>query len=144
MGIDISVCSKCRLGTVRLSDNVDGMTMLDVLDQLTSAAAWEPDFDALWDYRDVTELVVTSDQVDQMTARMSDVPAMSGKGRTALLVRSVTHETYANLLIRISKNPHRLQRTFRSRRRAMEWLEETNASLQQTEADACSCSPLLA
>lgn len=141
--MDVTACRDCELSTIRFTGRVNGASVLEALDRLTTCETWQPEFDDLWDYREVNELVVTQDEVDRVVAQVENSAMRLGEGRTAILVRSITHEAYANLLIRISKDPRRTQRTFRDYNRAIKWLQETNDSLQRNEDAACSCVPKL-
>lgn len=144
MGMDITTCQACKLSTIRFTGAVDGDAVLEALGRLKASDTWKPEFNQLWDYREVTRLVVTQDQVNRMVVQMDDWAAQLGDGRTAILALSVTHEAYANLLIRVIKDPRRTQRTFRRQEQAIEWLQEANDSLQQGGGGKCSCTPALA
>ena len=122
MGFDVSICPQCELGTIHLSGDVDGTTLLDALDQLVEDDTWKAHFDELWDFRSVAEILITAQQVDRIVMQEKTLAAMLGAGRVAMLVESITQESYANLLIRKSEYPDRTMRTFRIRSQATKWL----------------------
>lgn len=144
MGIDITTCRACKLSTIRFTGAVDGATVLEAFGRLKASDMQTSEFDQLWDYREVTRFVVTQNQLKRMTVQLDDWSMQLGEGRTAILVLNVIHEAYANLVIRVSKDPGRMQRTFRRQEQAIGWLQETNGSLQRSGEATCACATAFA
>ena len=75
-----------RLGAVRFEGQVTGGEVAEVSCLLFRHADWQAGFCELWDARDITELVVTLEEVRRVAAIEKDHLAEIGMGRVAIVV----------------------------------------------------------
>ncbi len=93
-----------------------------VLNQLYGNPAWKPGFDALWDAREVTELVLDEQDVSTVVHHIQRLADRKGPGRTAFVVPRDVDYAIARLLIWLTRNERRQRKAFRQMEEALVWL----------------------
>lgn len=111
-----------RLAVIKLEGALDGAVFLTILDELFTDAAWQPSFDALWDFCEVTELVSDRADVARLVARMRALESRVGPGRTALVAPRDVDDLMANLVFVLARTRQRERQVFHRMAEALAWL----------------------
>jgi hypothetical protein len=112
-----------RRGIVRLTGTIQGTTFMEAMEALYRSPEWQPGFDALWDARGVTELLLDERDVKAIVALMLDLTARMGPGRAAFVIARELDWMIARLLIYRTRVPSRERRTFETMEEALAWLD---------------------
>ena len=143
MGYEVCVCPECERAVVELTGRVNGQVLVDALDRLTGDDAWSAHLNELWDLRDVTEIIITADQLARLEAHGETEVSAGAAGRLAMLARSVTQESYGSLLHRHRAEHDRSMRIFRLQWKALDWLGWSDEMVRDGENEACACRAAL-
>lgn len=91
------------------------------------APGWAPGFDALWDARRVSALVMTEQDVHDIVARTQAYMSRMGPGRGAFVLAREVDWMIARLLIHRAASPDRARRMFDTIEAALAWLDAPEA-----------------
>lgn len=111
-----------HLGVALLSGPLTVDDFHGVLDRLYGNPNWKPGFDALWDARAVTELVLDEQDVAAIVRHFQRLADRKGPGRTAFVVPREVDYAIARLLIWLTRNERRQRKALRDMEEALAWL----------------------
>lgn len=113
-----------RRGILTLRGRVDAAEFIEAMRALYGHPGWQPDFDALWDAGDITQLVIEPADLESISEGYRNVETRMGLGRAAFVAsRDVVH-VITQLLLHRFRNPNRERRAFVHRDDAVAWLNE--------------------
>lgn len=108
---------------------------------LYEAPGWTSGFDALWDARGVTELLMGEDDVHAIVAQTRELTDRMGPGRGAFVLARDLDWMMARLLIHRARVPGRERRTFTTIEEALAWLDAPPVPLTPSPEDPQAASP---
>lgn len=117
-----------RLGVGILYGAVDVDDFTESLDALYTANDWDPTFDALWDCREVTSLVLDPEDAEAILAQMNRLQSQFDTGRAAFVVPRMVDYLIARMLVGKLDLPKRQHGIFRRLAPALEWLQAEDLS----------------
>ena len=116
-----------RLGVATLLGAIDGVDFRNAMRALYEHPAWEPDFNALWDGRGLSVLLLQPEDVEHVLALTVELEARMGTGRAAFVMPQELHRMIAGLIIRRRRPNGRERKVFESMEPALAWLEVEGA-----------------
>ena len=102
----------------RIEGAVDGPECAAAVRQLFADDAWSPEYDVLWDGRQITQLVLGPDDFDTLLHTVAD----RMDGRDALVVERVVDIAAAELYAVLARRRDAETRVFQSIKEALEYL----------------------
>lgn len=124
MPFDCHVHPALERGVLTLSGVIDGALFVRAMDAIYRHPDWQPGFSALWDARDIRELLIDPADVASVTNVMTRLEPLMGEGRAAFVVPREIDYAIARLLIHRGASSKRERRTFSSMKEALAWLDE--------------------
>lgn len=115
-----------NLVLVEASGRVQGADVLDASEHMFSHPDWHPTINQLCDFRQVTGVAVTLDDMEALMALERRFDERIGPGKQALVVSNELHEMLCRLYVAMARLRQRPQtiRVFRKLDKATAWLEE--------------------
>ncbi|HYE57181.1 MAG TPA: hypothetical protein VD948_01700 [Rhodothermales bacterium] len=98
-------------------------TVIDVAHALFQHEGWEPGFDAVWDGRKITQLLLDENDVDEIVAQSQALSGVMRGGRAAVVVPREVDWIMARLFLLRARHPDRERLTFHTLEEAMAWLD---------------------
>lgn len=124
MPFECHVDPAAERGTIVVRGVVDIALFLDMMRALYLHPAWKPGFQALWDARDISQLLLSPHDTERVVALMRDLDPQMGNGRAAFVVSREIDYIIARLLIYRGLDSQRERRTFVTIEEAEAWLDE--------------------
>ena len=89
------------LGVIRFTGLVDGADLLHAMRALYLDPVWEPSFSAVWDFREVGQLILFPSDITDLLALFEELkPRLDSVGRTAVLARRQIDRIMSRLILR--------------------------------------------
>ena len=123
MGYTVRIDPERRRGYVEIEGDVTKATVIDVARALFQHEGWVPGFDAVWDGRKITQLLLDEDDVAEIVAQSQALSERMGGGRAAVVVPREVDWIMARLFLLRAHHPDRQRRTFHTLEEAMAWLD---------------------
>lgn len=122
MRYHVAVLPEHRIGTVRLAGAIDGNVICKALEALYTHSAWRPGFSDLWDGLGIQALAVRPAGADRLVARLIELTAHVGPGRTAIVTRRELDAAFVRMVCARTPRLPRARQIFRSLPRAIGWV----------------------
>lgn len=114
--------SSRELGVAGLTGRVDADIFCDAMQAIYTDPDWQPGMQALWDLRYIDQLVITPEDIPQITQVVDSFRDVLGNGNAAFVAPHEPVHSIANLLVLRTHVPERQRRVFRQISDALEWL----------------------
>jgi len=112
-----------QLGVAGLTGRVNADIFCDAVHAMYTDPDWKPGMQALWDLRFIDRLVITPDDMPQMTRVINSFRDVLGDGNAAFVAPHEPVHSIASLLVLRTHVPERQRRVFRQISDALEWLD---------------------
>lgn len=112
-----------QLGVAGLTGRVNADIFCDAMHAMYTDPAWKPGMQALWDLRYIDRLVITPDDIPQITQVVDSFRDVLGTGNAAFVAPHEPVHSIANLIVLRTHVPERQRRVFRQISDALEWLD---------------------
>lgn len=123
MTTTIHVHPKRGVGVVRFTGTVEYDTLREAVDALIHRDAWLPDYDVIWDWRDVSTLIMSSEELDALIDNLHKRKPQLGDGRCAIVAERDMDRHFAQLVMLKDPDCPRERHLFDSVGAAARWLE---------------------
>lgn len=111
-----------HLGVAGLTGRVDANVFCDAMRAIYTDPAWEAGMQALWDLRFIDQLVISPEDIPQITGVVDSYRDVLGNGNAAFVAPHEPVHSIARLLVLRTHVPERPRRVFRQISDALEWL----------------------
>ena len=112
-----------QLGVAGLTGRVNADIFCDAVHAMYTDPDWKPGMQALWDLRFIDRLVITPDDMPQMTRVINSFRDVLGDGNATFVAPHEPVHSIASLLVLRTHVPERHRRVFRQISDALEWLD---------------------
>lgn len=122
MPYDVTIDTEHEIGIARLTGRVTGETIIDVINALYTADAWQPGYNAIWDGRDIDGLIVTMKEALDIVRQSRHLDAQAGEGCTAVVISRGMYFNFVRMIFVRVGNGVRKRRAFHSLDAAIAWI----------------------
>ena len=126
MPVSCRIDPASRTAEVNLSGIVTRDDFVQAMETCYRHPKWQAGFTALWDAREIRQLILSPADVEAIVASMAALEPFMGEGRTAFVVPRDIDSLVARLLIRRGEGSKRERRTFTDLASAQAWLHGEN------------------
>ena len=113
-----------KTGFVTLDGVINCDTFIGVMETLYRHPDWRPGYSALWDGREIKQLLIDPDDLKRILAIILEYRPMVGPGRAAFVMPRDLDYVITRLVLHRGGTPERERRTFPRLEPALEWLAE--------------------
>ena len=111
-----------RLARLTFTDTVTGPDLVDALFALYEDRAWEAGYDAIWDFRAITELLLEEGDLKSLVALDHELDDVAGHGRDVVVVTRERVVFVGKLFVRLSRDTPRPNHLVSTMDEALAWL----------------------
>ena len=130
MSTQVVIDGTHEVGIATVSGPVDDTTLLAALDQLYLSADWHPGYDAIWDGRGITKLVVDPAGSTGIARRVQSYASRIAAGRTAVVTQRTMDRLFAEMLFARLRCPEQQYALFDSMDSALLWAKGVERALR--------------
>lgn len=111
-----------RVATLTFTGTVTGHDLVSALFALYEDPAWAPGYDAIWDFRVITELLLEEGDLKNLVALDHELDDVAGHGRDVVVVSRELDLFVGKLFLRLSKDTPRPNHLVTTMDEALVWL----------------------
>lgn len=134
MAVTVRVAPTHQVGFVRYAGNTELPDLLDGVYSLLDHPDWKPGYDMVWDFQDISALVMDTGDVDHLLSVLRDVSPQLGNGRSAVIATRRVDYMFATLILLKAEDSPREGKVFESTDAALRWLTASDAPSATTSA----------